>query len=204
MRYIQIVSLIALLAFITACNTYKNGFTVYTIPKNSHYCKGWRWGLSLTPYRQFEFVFDSSCVYDEHVTGKAWSKVAGFTTGHTHWNSVRVGWQSENGKIVLGYYCYVGRKRIAGKMTETVPGQINYAELFWDKDTRAYVIRINGIEQRIDQPRNKRFYIYTYPFLGGRFKAPKEMHIQVKNLNQEAQPLFKNRFVKRSESISKS
>jgi hypothetical protein len=82
-------------------------------------------------------------------------------------------------------------------MTETLPGQINNAELFWDKASRAYVVRINGIEGRIAQPRNTRLYIYTFSFLGGRFKAPKEMHIQVKNLNPEAQPIFKNRFVKR-------
>jgi hypothetical protein len=192
------------LIFGSACNTYQNGFTQYTIDQNQHYCNGWRLGLTRTPYRQFEFVFDSTCVYDEKLTGKAWSKVGGFTTGHTHWNSVRVGWQSENGKISLGYYCYVGRKRIAGKMTETVPGQINQAELFWNKPTREYVIRINGIEERVAQPRNKRLYVYTYPFLGGRFKAPTGMHILVRNLNPQAQPIFSKRFSKRSQGLSNS
>ncbi len=196
--------LVLILLVGTSCNTYQNGFTQYTIDQNQHYCNGWRWGLTRTPYRQFEFVFDSTCVYDENNTGKGWSKVGGFTTGHTHWNSVRVGWQSENGKISLGYYCYVGRKRIAGKMTETLPGQINQAELFWNKPTREYVIRINGIEERVAQPRNKRLYVYTYPFLGGRFKAPQEMHILVRNLNPEAQPVFSKRYWKRSQCLSNS
>jgi hypothetical protein len=177
-----------------SCNTYREGFTVYEIQENRHFCSGWRWGLSRTPYRKFEFVLDSSCVYDETSTGKAWSKIGGFTTGHTHWNSCRVGWQSENGHIALGYYCYVGGKRIAGKMTEAMPGEVNQAELFWDKSCRSYVVRINGIEEIIPQPRNMGFYLYTYPFLGGRFKAPQNMAIRIRNLNPEAAPLWKKWF----------
>lgn len=193
MRGIQgIIILLAIL--LVGCNTYQEGFTAYTIQQNKHYCSGWRWGVSKTPYRKFEFVLDSACVYDETQTGKAWSKIGGFTTGHTHWNSCRVGWQSEGGKIALGYYCYVGGKRISGKMTETLPGVVNEAEVFWDKACREYVVRINGAEQRIAQPRNMGLYNYTYPFLGGRFKAPQTLTIRIKNLNPEARPLWEQWF----------
>lgn len=79
-------------------------------------------------------------------------------------------------------------------MTETLPGVVNQAEVFWDKACREYVIRINGEEQRIAQPRNMGLYLYTYPFLGGRFKAPQTLTIRIKNLNPESRPLWEQWF----------
>lgn len=172
-------------------------------PKGSHYCKGWRWGLSRTPYRHFQFSFDSTALYNSDVLGKGWSKVAGFTVFHTHWNSCRVGWQVEDNKIQLGYYCYVGHKRISGVLTETLPGEINEAECFWDKNRKEYVVRINGIEKSIPQPRKSLFYLYTYPFFGGKFTAHQNIKIRVKNLNPEAQPWLGGKFLsaKRPENL---
>lgn len=191
---IQTLGLILVLWSFVGCNTYHNGFIEYKIPKGRHYSKGWRWGITSNPYRHITFQLDSTCLKNIQQGTDAWSKVSGFTVFHTHWNSCRVGWRVMNEKIQLGYYCYVGHKRIAGVLTETEPNAINQAECFWDKKTREYVVRINGHEKRISQPRGSLFYLYTYPFVGGRYRANHEMKIWVKNHNPEAESLVRKIF----------
>jgi len=52
---------------------------------------------------------DRSMLYISDAQDGGWSKLWGVAFGHIHWNnSVRIGIRVIEGRIVLGYYCYIG------------------------------------------------------------------------------------------------
>ncbi len=159
-----------------------------TIRKGKH--KSFRLPKFYWNKRVFEWsvFFDSSCLYDLNVYGKAINKLCG--VGYLwsiHDDSARIGWRcTEDGKIQLLAYCYVDGERQSSEAKEYVLDELT---MWCTRKVRievvrfAYLFYVNGVlKEVIDKEHDKKLAYRCNPFFGGEKPAPHDMTINLKQL----------------------
>jgi hypothetical protein len=168
----------------------------YTIPAGDHFSNHmFHFGITFMNRIRFKAKFDASCVYDLPDSEKTdynhdydINKLYGFaTTYNLHNQSARIGWRCLDDKTIqILTYTYNDHVRIP----ETVLGTVNVGEEFEcaieDLETSyAFTFKYNGktvVARTPKQPDKVLFKFILYPYFGGNFPAPHDMHIYVERL----------------------
>jgi hypothetical protein len=148
-------------------------------------------GISLNKKRMSKDVlFTSSCVYtsDEILYMSSWNKLFGFSIGHHHKNSVRVGWRHVEDiteqTIQLCLYTYQNGKRIISK--ETIKVSINifyYIKIERDGSRVSLYVKqgdtTSTIELDFIKPKFIEFNYNLRTYFGGEDPAPRDVEILI-------------------------
>lgn len=140
----------------------------------------------------YKFNFHHSCWYPfEDNDSNDINKLAGFSFGKHHDNSVRVGWTplfDEEDKIELWFYLYNDGKRVMKSFAKVDPGRDYTIKIFLDKnDDKAFFFLTDdeGHEEKqwikFKKPYNSIGY-YLWPYFGGNNPAPQDMLVSLKKL----------------------
>ena len=194
-----LVALILIIGFLLITNIlHSTTIKEFRIKKGTHsdpleFCPH----FGITKMRR-TITFGSSCIYEDKSGEGDWNKAFGFSYGHHHKNSVRIGWRCVDDKIETCLYSYVNGKRIINKLiyanidipytfkieyTENsnirvlmqAPINLNSVDGKMEDDNRlAFVYHINNN----DKPKRKVGY-YLYPYFGGQEKAPHDMYMEI-------------------------
>jgi hypothetical protein len=173
----------------------------FLIKKGRHYCSGILSGIPRLfihkGIKELEFyvTFDPNCKY-RFVTLDKWAinKVAGFSRGYHHNESLRLGWNCPEGELKLYAYYYTNGQR----MSLSIPceGNIYYNGYEFNEpihvklidNPRNFIIEINGKETylpkiwRLNGTKGWRLGYYLKPYFGGTSTSPHNMNIYIQEL----------------------
>jgi hypothetical protein len=173
----------------------------FLIKKGRHYCSGlWNGFPRLFIHKgrkkvEFYVTFDENCQHRFLTTDK-WqiNKVAGFSRGHHHKESIRLGWNCPAGELQLYAYYYTNSAR----RTVLIPNDSNiyYSGFEFNRpihvklidNPRNFIVEVNGVETvlekvwRINGPKGWRLGYYLKPYFGGKAPSPKDMNIYIQEI----------------------
>lgn len=159
----------------------------FSIKKNKHKDCIWKYFPKFSKYNtlDFYFEFDKSCLYELDANQNQINKLIGFSYGHHHNNSVRIGWTGDelSDKIVLYSYVYNNGVRHENKITEVFTNSLYEGVITYDESRKelTYKICLNGKsifhKEKIDF--HVKFGYLLRPYFGGKEKAPHDMQIDL-------------------------
>ena len=107
-----------------------------------------------------------------------WNKLYGWADMNNHENSVRIAWYCNNGKIILGYYCYMDGILYNGAMDTTTANVINHGSTKYEAGQ--YWVTVNDKTVTLKNASAPDIILKEYPYFGGQSTAPHEMDIYIK------------------------
>jgi len=182
MIWLLSIGIIALIFNISAISINRK---VHTIRKGTH---GTWWDFAPTFFRRSmsrTVMFSDSCIYEPD-SENDWNKLFGWSYGHHHDNSIRVGWRVYKGKsIELALYVYRDGVREV-HIIDAIPLNIMceiYIKTFKDKleiKSKKYIKDIEIDRYFSINTINYKWYGYLlFPYFGGQAKAPHTMKIKI-------------------------
>lgn len=195
---ITIALIITLLLFGNSARPVDQNFL---IKKGRHYCSGILNGIPRlfihkgNKELEFYVTFDENCKNELLLLNKyAINKVAGFSRGHHHEESIRLGWNCPEGELQLYAYYYTGGQRRSVRIPNIENIYCNCFEFnrpihvkIVDRP-KYFSIKVNGTETplpkvwRIKGEKGWRLGYYLKPYFGGKELAPHDMNIYLQEL----------------------
>jgi hypothetical protein len=159
----------------------------YTV-KEGHHKSGFHPNLYFDVNRsKYEVIFTESCLYKfDNEDDADINKLFGLSFGYHHKNSVRFGWNSEDGKIAIYAYCYKLSQRYMRKIV-SIP--INSKHIFEINVYDAYYeLKITNNEgeligcANIAKAKTTKIGYRLFPYFGGNRCAPHDVNIWMKKI----------------------
>jgi len=139
---------------------------------------------------KFEIILSDSMWYSTKELGDFTNKLCGFSYGHPHKNSIRIGWRpsDEVGKIDLFYYSYNNGKRVITPFITINTGS-RYRFIMNVMDTAVEFICEDNGDYKFKKfpfikPESCLYSTILYPYFGGNPTAPNEMKLKFKVLHK--------------------
>jgi len=174
------IILCILLIIVIGYSKYKVNFII----KESKHSSGIHFVPHLGVKRMDKTItFTDSCKYTS--ANKDWNKLFGFSYGHHHNTSFRIGWRFRNNKFETCLYFYINGERKERRL-EYVTTDVEYRFIITVHDTKVTITYgVNGKELKSYDVRiekiNKKAGYYLFPYFGGQEVAPHKMLIKVKD-----------------------
>ena len=155
----------------------------YFIPRGSHYC------IHLPRFVKnkrivFDVVFDESCKYSIGIADQSdINKLTGFSWGHIHKNSYRIGWSYDpfTTMITLYDYIYANGVRSYNPIAYVSIGEKTRIEM---EILYGYPRTIINEGRAYVRPQNRPIMKYKpvlcFPYFGGNTPAPHDITIKIK------------------------
>ena len=134
-------------------------------------------------YITFDFCVDDSWYYEPVNQGV--NKILGLSNGLLHMkHSIRLGGMGEDGEIILYAYAHTGKtdEHVAKKICRVTKGWHSCG--IWIHKA-FYQVQVDDTCITIPDKFYSRIHYLLYPFFGGRDKAPHNIKIQIKKLQNE-------------------
>lgn len=159
---------------------------IYVIKQGSHYSRHWPKLHFGTRKESIQFRFMDGCwIRPEEPDDFAISKLFGWSYGHHHRDSVRVGWtpNKEAGKIDLFFYTYNDDLQHDEPFATVEVGQQCILEVWLFKGRAFFSLERNDLDTIMDSvpfqiPWFKWGY-YLFPYFGGKKTAPVTTKIEL-------------------------
>jgi len=151
----------------------------YRIEKGCHYSNHaikYHFGIIR---KKISFLFSPSCLYST-TDNLSVNKLFGWSYGHHHTDSVRVGWRPDgNGKICLFFYCYNKKTRFIQHFTTVDVSEEYTMKISIQKKYILFELyKIGDITSRGTIPFIRpwfRWGYFLYFYFGGKNPAPQDM-----------------------------
>lgn len=160
-------------------------YTTYLIPAGSHYSNNSTLKAVKTSEMKFAVKFDSSAIYTtiNPLNQGDINKLYGFSEGYNNqYNSARIGWNWNLGKLNLFAYVYKKGVRSFKKITSVAIGAEHTCSI--KVSGASYIFTVNGISVTLSRALTTATAsgYQQYPYFGGDEVAPHNITILIRNL----------------------
>lgn len=160
-------------------------YTTYLIPAGSHYSNNSTLKSVKTSEMKFAVKFDSSAIYTtlNPLNQGDINKLYGFSEGYNNqYNSARIGWNWNLGKLNLYAYVYNKGVRSFKKITSVAIGAEHSCSI--KVSGASYIFTVNGISVTLSRALKTTTAsgYQQYPYFGGDEVAPHNITILISNL----------------------
>jgi hypothetical protein len=156
---------------------------IFSIKKGKHSSNRWFHKILNWKGRTFQakVIFDDTCNYDIGMPDQLdVNKLIGFSLSSNHHdNSVRFGWRSQDGVIIIYAYSYIDGSRIIKEMGAVELGEEILVSLEKGSSGYIFTLKQKDLSRKFELSTSLNPTYMLWPYFGGNQTAPHDMKIRI-------------------------